>query len=179
VTVSIAELNRMDRDAFVRAIGWVFEDSPWVAREAAERRPFADVDALHAAMVAAVANADAPRQLALLRAHPDLGTRARMTDASRGEQADAGLDRLASDDFATLQRLNTAYREKFGFPFLFAVKGSTSRQILAALEQRLPRATDEEFAEAMQQVYRIARFRLDDLITFRTQCPPSGGPSSG
>lgn len=119
-------------------------------------------------MVAVVADADPARQLALLRAHPDLGTRARMTDASRGEQVGAGLDRLSAENFATLQRLNTAYRDKFGFPFLFAVKGSTSQQILAALEQRLARDTGEEFAEAMQQVYKIARFRLEELVTSRT-----------
>jgi 2-oxo-4-hydroxy-4-carboxy-5-ureidoimidazoline decarboxylase len=87
-----------------------------------------------------------------------------MTDASAGEQAGAGLDRLTPDDFARLQRLNTAYREKFGFPFLFAVKGSTSQQILAALDARLSRKLDEEFAEALRQVYQIARFRLNDTV---------------
>ncbi len=168
MTLTVAELNTLDRDAFVHAVGWVFEDSPWVAAGAWPQRPFADLEGLHRAMVAVVADADPARQLALLRAHPDLGTRARMTDASRGEQVGAGLDRLSAENFATLQRLNTAYRDKFGFPFLFAVKGSTSQQILAALEQRLARDTGEEFAEAMQQVYKIARFRLEELVTSRT-----------
>jgi 2-oxo-4-hydroxy-4-carboxy-5-ureidoimidazoline decarboxylase len=164
VSLTIAELNDLDRGRFVDAVGWVFEDSPWVATQAWTQRPFADVDALHRSMVDVAAAAGRARQLALLRAHPDLGSRARMTDASRGEQAGAGLDRLTADDCSTLQRLTTAYRQKFGFPFLFAVKGSTSQQILAALERRLPRSADEEFAEAMQQAYRIARFRLDNLI---------------
>ena len=162
--VTIAELNALDRERFVDAIGWVFEHSPWVAGLAWTRRPFGSVDDVHEAMSAVVAEADRERQAALLRAHPDLGTRARMSDASVGEQTGAGLDRLTPDDYARLQRLNSAYREKFGFPFLFAVKGSTSQQVLAALEERLPREHDEEFAEALRQVYRIARFRLDELI---------------
>lgn len=167
VGVTIAELNALERERFVEAIGWVFEHSPWVAGLAWTRRPFGSVDDLHRAMIAAVADADREQQTALLHAHPDLGTRARMSDASVGEQAGAGLDRLTPDDYARLQRLNGAYREKFGFPFLFAVKGSTSQQVLEALEQRLPRQHEEEFAEALRQVYRIARFRLEELFADR------------
>ena len=163
--MTIAELNALSREQFIEAIGWVFEHSPWVAEGAWARGPFRDVDELHAAMVAVVTGADRDRQAALLRAHPDLGARARMSDASVGEQAGAGLDRLTPDDFARLQRLNAAYRETFGFPFLLAVKDSTSQQVLAALDARLPRTIDEEFAEALQQVYRIARFRLEDVVT--------------
>jgi len=163
--VEFGELNVLSQNQFVEAVGWVFEHSPWVAEGAWPQRPFRDVGELHRAMVAVVTDADRERQAALLRAHPDLGARARMSDASVGEQAGAGLDRLTPDDFARLQRLNAAYREKFGFPFLLAVKGSTSQQVLAALDARLPRTADEEFAEALQQVYRIARFRLDDLFS--------------
>lgn len=163
--MTIAELNALDRGQFVEALGWIFEDSPWVAERAWGTRPFADVDALHQQMLLAVSRAARDEQLALLRAHPDLGARARMSDASVGEQASAGLDRLSSRDFERLHLLNSAYREKFAFPFLYAVKGSTPQQILDTLEQRLPRAADEEFAEALRQVGRIARFRLDQLIT--------------
>ena len=121
---------------FVAALGWVFEDSPWVAERAWERRPFASMDALHGAMVEALSAAGADEQLALLRAHPDLGARARMSDASVGEQAGAGLDRLTPAEFERLQQLNHDYREAFGFPFLFAVKGATKHDVLAALERR-------------------------------------------
>jgi 2-oxo-4-hydroxy-4-carboxy-5-ureidoimidazoline decarboxylase len=165
VSATLGQLNVLDRAAFVEAIGWVFEHSPWVAERAWQRRPFSDVAELHDVMTSVVAAADPDRQLALLRAHPDLGTRARMSDASVDEQSGAGLDRLAADHVARLQQLNTAYREKFGFPFLLAVKGSTTSQVLAALEDRLPRQREDEFAEALRQVYRIARFRLDDIIT--------------
>ena len=162
--MTLADVNTLERAAFVDALGWIVEDSPWVAERAWQQRPFADLDRLHAAMVAAVAAATREQQLALLRAHPDLGTRLRMSDASTGEQAGAGLDRLARHDVERLQQLNHEYRAKFGFPFLFAVKGSTPQQILAALTERLPRGIDEEFAEALRQVARIARFRLEETV---------------
>src|SRR5712692_4636508 len=118
-------------EQFVEKIGWVFEDSPWVAERAWKLGPFADIDALHRAMVAQVAAASYEEQLALLLAHPDLGTRARVSDASREEQAGAGVDRLTGEEIARLD----AYRERFGFPFLFAVKSGTKQDMLRALEE--------------------------------------------
>jgi 2-oxo-4-hydroxy-4-carboxy-5-ureidoimidazoline decarboxylase len=162
--VTLAELNVVGAPAFVATIGWVFEHSRWVAERAADLRPFVSIDALHQAMTSIVMHASVDEQLALLRAHPDLGARAQMTDASRGEQAGAGLDALTAADYARLQQLNTAYRDKFEFPFLFAVTGSDAGQILDALEARLPRTRDDEFVEALRQVSRIARFRLEGLI---------------
>lgn len=160
----VAELNGMDRDRFVQALGWIFEESPWVAERAWDTRPFADLEALHRQMTSVVTGATREEQVALLRAHPDLGARAKMSNASVGEQAGAGLDRLSPDDFDRLQRLNSAYRAKFGFPFLYAVKGSTSKQILDALDERLLHDPDDEFREALRQVERIARFRLETLV---------------
>jgi 2-oxo-4-hydroxy-4-carboxy-5-ureidoimidazoline decarboxylase len=162
--MTLGDLNAADRDAFVGTLGWVFEDSPWVAERAWTRRPFASLSDLHQAMVDAVAAADHRDQLALLRAHPDLGARARMSEASVGEQAGAGLDRLTPGEFARLQQSNTAYREKFGFPFLLAVKGSTKDDVLTALDRRLSADLDAEFEEALRQVARIAAFRLEELV---------------
>jgi 2-oxo-4-hydroxy-4-carboxy-5-ureidoimidazoline decarboxylase len=162
--MTLVELNDTDRDRFVSTLGWVFEDSPWVAERAWTRRPFASIEALHAAMVAAVSAARPEEQLALLRAHPDLGTRVRMSDASIGEQAAAGLDSLTRVEFDRLQELNAAYRAKFEFPFLFAVKGSTKHDILEAIASRISAAPDDEFGEALRQVFRIAWFRLQDAI---------------
>jgi 2-oxo-4-hydroxy-4-carboxy-5-ureidoimidazoline decarboxylase len=158
------QLNSMHRGDFVAAVGWVFEHSPWVAERAWNGRPFASVDALHQTMVEQVEAASGEEQLALLRAHPDLGTRARVSDASVAEQAGAGLDQLTPQEFDHLQRLNTQYRDKFGFPFLLAVKGSTKHDILRALGQRLENTPEYEYPEALRQVYRIARFRLEDNI---------------
>jgi len=135
--MTIDEINSLSREQFVANLGWVFEHSPWVAESAWEIRPFHGLSHLHAAMKQVVNSASREDQLTLLRAHPDLGTRARISTASSGEQSGAGLDNLNSDEYQRLKRLNTEYREKFGFPFLYAVKGSTKYDILQALEQRL------------------------------------------
>ncbi|MBM3818117.1 MAG: 2-oxo-4-hydroxy-4-carboxy-5-ureidoimidazoline decarboxylase [Acidimicrobiia bacterium] len=162
--MTLAKLNRLDRDAFVEAVGRVFEHSPWVAARAWGKRPFATLDALHAAMTAELRAASEDERLALIRAHPDLGTRARMSASSTSEQAGAGLDALAPAEFERLLRLNAAYRGKFGFPFLYAVRGRSKHDILNALETRLSAARDEELAEALRQIDRIARVRLEQTI---------------
>ena len=163
--MTLRELNEEDRDAFVAALGWIFEESPWVAERAWEQRPFPTVEALHNAMTSAVAATSEEQQVALLRAHPDLGARAKMSDASGREQAGAGLDALTREELDRVRALNAAYREKFGFPFLYAVKGSTKHDVLNALERRLTSTRDIEHQEALRQVYRIARFRLEETVT--------------
>lgn len=162
--MTLAQLNDADRATFTAALAWIFEQSPWVAERAWAQRPFASIEALHAAMMREVEQATPEEHIALLRSHPDLGSRAKMSDASIGEQAGAGLDRLSPEDFAELQRLNTAYRTRFGFPFLFAVRGATSAQVLAALGARIDATADAEFREALTQVARIARFRLEETV---------------
>jgi 2-oxo-4-hydroxy-4-carboxy-5-ureidoimidazoline decarboxylase len=162
--VTIADLNSFDRQRFVETLGWIFEGSPWVAERAWERRPFGDVASLHRAMVDEVGAATGPEQLALLRAHPDLGARARMSDASVGEQAGAGLDRLTPDQFARLQRLTATYRSNFGFPFLLAVRERTTHDVLGALDARVTGSPEGEWVEALAQVSRIAEWRLHELI---------------
>jgi 2-oxo-4-hydroxy-4-carboxy-5-ureidoimidazoline decarboxylase len=162
--MTVGELNALDREHFVAAIGWVFEHSPWVAARAWPGRPFASLDALHLAMIAQLEAASPEEQLALLRAHPDLGARPGISDASTQEQAGAGLDRLTPEEFESLHRLNRAYRDKFGFPFLFAVRGSTKYDILKALQRRLEATAEDEYREALRQVSRIAEFRLVDTV---------------
>jgi 2-oxo-4-hydroxy-4-carboxy-5-ureidoimidazoline decarboxylase len=163
--MTLPQVNELRREDFIAALGWIFEDSPWVAERTWPHRPFTSLDRLHTAMIDAVASASREEQLALLRAHPDLGTRARMSEASTGEQAGAGLDRLTVHEFERLHRLNAAYRDKFGYPFLFAVKESSKQQILVALEQRLASDPQTEFDEALRQVSRIAWFRLQATLS--------------
>ena len=163
--MTLDELNTSGHDGFVAALGSIFEESPWAAERAWRHRPFASLAALHRAMMSEVLASSRAEQLRLLGAHPDLGARARMTPASAGEQAGAGLDRLTPAEFERLRDLNAAYRKKFGFPFLFAVKGSTKHDVLAALVSRLAASLDDEFAEALRQVSRIAWFRLQDVVT--------------
>jgi 2-oxo-4-hydroxy-4-carboxy-5-ureidoimidazoline decarboxylase len=158
--MTIDELNSLPREAFVGALGGIYEHSPWVAERAWDQRPFASIEALHGVMRAAVDGASSEVQLRLLRAHPDLGARLQMSAASTGEQAGAGLDRLGAGEFERLRDLNLAYRAKFGFPFILAVKGATKAEIFAALERRFGNEPEEEFREALRQVHRIAAFRL-------------------
>jgi 2-oxo-4-hydroxy-4-carboxy-5-ureidoimidazoline decarboxylase len=162
--MTLMELNEIERGGFVAALGWIFEDSPWVADRAWESRPFSTLDALHVAMTNAVTAAPEEQQLSLLRAHPDLGARAQMSDASGREQSQAGLDALTRAELERVRSLNAAYREKFGFPFLYAVKGSTKLDIVSALERRLTSTRDIEHQEALRQVFRIARFRLEEMV---------------
>lgn len=162
--MTVSQLSALGVNNFVDELGWVFENSSWVARRAWKHRPFASLDELHARMTAEVACASTNEKLALLRAHPDLGTRAKISESSAKEQSGAGLDQLTPVEFARLHHYNEAYKTRFGFPFLYAVKGSNKLRIMQALETRLQSNPDEEFQEALRQVYRIARFRLEDII---------------
>ena len=164
----LADLNTTPADRFVETLGGIFEHSPWVADAVAPLRPFASLDALHAAMAAAVAAAGESEKLALLRAHPDLaGKLARagaLTDASTAEQASAGLDRLSEEEFQRFTAFNIAYTEKFGFPFIIAVRENTKASILAAFGRRITNSREAEFTTALAEVAKIARLRLTNLL---------------
>jgi 2-oxo-4-hydroxy-4-carboxy-5-ureidoimidazoline decarboxylase len=162
--MTVSDLNAMEQAPFVESLGWIFEHSPWVAERAWESKPFATLGELHAAMVKVVDEASGDEQLALICAHPDLGAKAKMSEASVGEQAGAGLNQLTIGEFETLHRLNSEYREKFGFPFIYAVKGATKHDILNALDERLRNNREVERATALQQIARIAWFRLCEEI---------------
>lgn len=168
MTVALAEVNALAPEDFVARFGDVAEHSPWVAETAAAMRPFADRDAMIAGFAAAIETAPEARRLALIRAHPDLAGRAArvgdMAEDSRKEQAGAGLGALTETEFERFIGLNDAYRAKFGFPFVLAVKGATKTVILEAFEARLPNAPEVEFAEAIGQIVRIVRFRLEDRV---------------
>ena len=163
--MTLDEVNRLTEAEFVRRFGDVAEHSPWVAARAAATRPFASRAAMVEAFAAAVAAAGRDECLALIRAHPDLATRARLTEDSTREQAGAGLDTLTAAEFARFTRLNDSYKARFGFPFIFAVKGATKHQILASFEERVTRAPEAEFATAITQVCRIFRFRIEDRVS--------------
>ena len=159
--------NALPREAFVAALGPVFEYSPWVAETAAAARPFATVAALHDAMMAALRAAPAERQLAVIRAHPELGGkigRADLTAESRAEQGSLGLDRLSDTEFARFGQLNTAYRDRFGFPFIVCVRRHTRDSILRLFETRLAHGTEAERATALTEIGYITRLRIADRI---------------
>lgn len=168
-TMTLAELQRLDRAAFVAALGDVFEHSPWIAEAAWERGPFDSVDALHAAMLQVLAEADDGRKLALIRAHPDLAGKAairgELTAASTEEQARSGLSSLTPEEYARFQALNEAYKARFGFPFIMAVRHSNKDAILKGFEERLQNTREAELERALAEIGKIARFRLDAMIT--------------
>lgn len=158
--MNLAEANAAGHAAFAD----IAEHSPWVAQHAFRDAPFASREDMIASFTMAVHHADPDDQLALLRAHPDLATRARLTADSTREQAGAGLDTLTAEEFAHFTTLNDAYKAKNGFPFIFAVKGATKHQILAGFEARIHHDTATEFLTALEQVCRIIRFRLEDRV---------------
>jgi 2-oxo-4-hydroxy-4-carboxy-5-ureidoimidazoline decarboxylase len=163
--IDLDSVNALDADAFTTLLSGIFEHSPWVARAACSGRPFASLAALHATMVSVVASTGLDRRIALLQAHPELARPGPLTAASTAEQGGMGLDRLDADEAAAFDRLNSAYRTRFGFPFIIAVRGQRDRAaILAALSQRMKHSPEQEIDAALAEVAKIARFRLDDLI---------------
>lgn len=161
---SIFEINQMDRSAFVSVLGTVFEETPSVAEHVWSMRPFADVIDLHAKMTNVVKAMPLAERLRLIQAHPQLGANAKMAEASVQEQKKAGLGHMSSDENERLVEMNAAYADKFGFPFVMAVKGKGKGDIFAALAARLNNEASEELARSLTEIYKIARFRLDDLI---------------
>lgn len=162
--------REMSRTDFIANFGGVYESSPWVAEEAWERglgESEDDAEGLMNLMRAVVEDASIETKRALLRAHPDLAGKAgiagELTPDSTAEQKSSGLDQCTAEEFHRFQELNAAYKEKFGFPFILAVKGRGRHEILASFEARLPHDQDHEFREALAQVHRIAFLRLEGM----------------
>ena len=166
--LTLDSLNALDRAAFTAALGHLFEHSPWVADETWPRRPFRDVVHLHAELCATMRSAAPARQLALIRAHPDLAGRLAqhnaLTAESTREQASAGLNRLTDAELTEFQRLNTAYLARFGFPFIICARLNAKSAILAAMSARLPQTPAHEFTTALGEIEKIAHLRLNDLL---------------
>ncbi len=166
---ALADLNHAAPAGFSAAVGDTFELAPWVAEAASAKRPFATVTALHEAMMGAVRAAPRDRQLDFLRGHPDLAGKAAragaVTEDSRHEQASVGLDTLSEEEFARFHRLNDAYKEKFGFPFIVCVRRHTRDSILTQFERRLRHDAATEFAAALQEIFFITRLRMAAKVT--------------
>ncbi|WP_238654919.1 2-oxo-4-hydroxy-4-carboxy-5-ureidoimidazoline decarboxylase [Paenibacillus piscarius] len=162
--LTLEQINDMAEPEFVEVLGGIFEHSPWVAEGAYVKRPFSTVQQLHDAMTEVALTAEPDRQLLLLRAHPDLATRLAVSPLSAAEQQGAGLDRLAPEEFRELTELNAAYTTRFGFPFILAVRGKDKEDIISAIRERVSRSAEEERAQALREISRITRFRLEDLL---------------
>lgn len=159
------------RGDFVERFGGVFEHSPFIAERAYDAGLILiplTAKGVHQAMVSVFRKASDEEKLGVLRAHPDLAGKlaiaGELTKDSKREQAGAGLDRLSLAEHARFTELNSAYTEKFGFPFIIAVKGLDRQDILSAFEARVDNSVSEEFATACGQVERIALLRLLALL---------------
>ena len=161
---AIAQINQMSQEEFTKALGEIWEDTPEIAQQSWQAKPFANVESLYQEMVAVVNKMNDEEQLALIKAHPDLGSKAKMAEASVQEQAGVGLDRLSEAEYQRFQTLNQAYKDKFGFPFIVAVKYHTKETILEAFETRLENNLDQEKQQALTEISKIARIRLDSLV---------------
>ena len=166
--MTLGQLNSISRDEFVRIVGPLFEHSPWIAEATWAKRPFASVEALHAALCETVRGAGEEKQLALIRAHPDLvgklALAGQLTKESTSEQASAGLDKLSPEEVELFQRNNAAYKAKFGFPFIICARLNKKEAILNGFKARLRNSREQEIATALTEIFKIAELRLRDLI---------------
>ncbi len=165
---TLAQLNTAALPAFVAALGHLFEHSPWVAEETWPKRPFRDAAHLHAELCATMRGASREKQLALIRAHPDLAGRLaqqnKLTAESTREQASAGLNLLSAEELAEFQRLNAAYLVRFAFPFIICARLNNKSAILTAMQTRVGNSPELEFQTALDEIEKIARLRLDDVL---------------
>lgn len=161
---SLTDLNQMSQAEFAAALGAVFEHTPGIAAAAWHQQPFQDRSDLYAAMVSVLRALPPDKKIALLRAHPQLGSKAKMAPASVAEQSGVGLDLLSPEEFEWLRSHNEAYETKFGFPFVVAVKEHTKASIFALMAARLECDRDTELATAIAEIEKIARFRLEGAI---------------
>jgi 2-oxo-4-hydroxy-4-carboxy-5-ureidoimidazoline decarboxylase len=166
--ISMSKLNSFSRDEFVRVVGTVFEHSPWIAEMVWKQRSFADLKKLHAALCETVKNSGEEKQMALIRAHPDLvgklALTGKLTIESTKEQASAGLNQLSPEEIDLFKKQNTAYKNKFDFPFVICARLNKKEAILAGFEGRLKNSLEEEIKTALEEIFKIAELRLRDLI---------------
>jgi 2-oxo-4-hydroxy-4-carboxy-5-ureidoimidazoline decarboxylase len=165
---TLSDLNACSKDDFVGALANIFEYSPWISEQAAAARPFAGVNQLFAAMRAAVDRAAPELRLALIKAHPDLANKtqraAGLTAESNAEQNSVGLDRLSDAEYKAFERVNNAYRDKFGFPYIVCVRRHTRDSILRDFERRLPNDGEAETQKSIEEICRIAALRVDQFV---------------
>ncbi len=160
----LAELNALGREEFTRLLGPVFEHSPWVAARTCSQRPFRSREDLHAALCDTVAKASDDEKFSLIRAHPDLIGDDEITEASRAEQASAGLDHASPEEVKQFREYNRQYRERFGFPFVICARLHKKEAIARAFPVRLRNAREQEMQTALNEIYQIADLRLRDIV---------------
>jgi 2-oxo-4-hydroxy-4-carboxy-5-ureidoimidazoline decarboxylase len=162
--MTLDAINRCSPERFVSLLGGVFEHSPWVAAAVVDQRPFDSHLALHRAMCDVVRAAGEEAQIALIRAHPDLVARVVLSDASAREQRDAGLSQLSPEEVARFDQFNAEYKARFGFPFVICARRNKKEAMLRAFPERLTHTREKEIETALDHIFQIASFRLDEVL---------------
>lgn len=166
--LTLQQINALDQEGFVQALRPLFEGTSWIARQAWYDRPFSSLTDLYQALSRVMYQAPVEQQVALIQAHPDLVGRAALAGTlsreSTSEQASAGLDRLSPEDIVTFTRLNSAYHDRFGFPFVICVRENKKEGILAGFTTRLQHERNQEIETALDEIAKISWLRLVDLV---------------
>ncbi|MBT2649520.1 2-oxo-4-hydroxy-4-carboxy-5-ureidoimidazoline decarboxylase [Bacillus sp. ISL-34] len=162
--VTMNALNEISLSGFVEKLKDIFEHSPWVVQRVGKFRPFSSREALYEQMITVVQTASEREKLNLIQAHPHLGTRKPMTSFSQSEQKGAGLNQLSEAEYEFLLEMNKEYVQRFGFPFILAVRGKNKDEILQAMRERLKNSKEQEFDQALSEIYQIVQFRIEDQI---------------
>lgn len=161
----IDEINQTNHEEFMEITDGIFEHSPWIAKKAEKAKPFSSLQHLHQEMVTIVENSSYEEKLTLIKAHPNLGERVAMTTDSTKEQSGSGLQNLTPEEYEQFLSMNQLYMEKFGFPFILAVRGKDKHQIYQAMVSRFQNSDDIEFQTALAEIYKIAGLRLQERFS--------------
>jgi len=162
----INKINKLTKSEFIKVFSNIFENSIWISEELYKMKPFDSFDSLSAKIMGIFENATKEKQIEIIKAHPDLANKTRigsLTIDSKKEQNSAGLDKCTKEEFDEFRNLNSKYKKKFGFPFIFAVKNKTKLEILSSFRKRISYNTNVEFEEAKTQVKKIAILRLNEI----------------
>ena len=162
----INKINKLPKSEFIKVFGNIFESSGWISEELYKLKPFDGFEELSTKILDIFENATKESQIKILRAHPDLANKTKigsLTTDSKNEQNSAGLDKCTSEEFDEFKNLNFEYKKKFGFPFIFAVKGKSKLEILTSFRKRISCDINVEFEEAKKQVKKIANLRLNEI----------------
>ena len=162
----INKINKLHKSEFIKVFSNIFENSIWISEELYKLKPFDSFDDLSTKIMDIFENTTNEKQMEILKAHPDLATKTRigsLTMDSKKEQNSAGLDKCTEEEFNEFKSLNLEYKKKFGFPFIFAVKGKSKLEILSNFRKRISYDINIEFGEAKKQVKKIASLRLNEI----------------
>ena len=162
----INKINKLSQSEFIKVFANIFENSTWIAEELYKQKPFNNFEELSLKILDIFENTSKKKQLIILNAHPDLADKTKisfLTPDSRKEQTNVGLDQCTEEEFEEFKNLNEKYKKKFGFPFIYAVKNKSKKEILSNFRQRVSYDISVEFNEAKKQVKKIASLRLNEL----------------